>query len=129
MAVFGSFEDIEAWQKGRELVKKIYTVTARGDFAKDFGLKDQIQRASISIISNIAEGFDRGGDKEFIQFLAVAKGSAGEVRAQLYAAIDLGYISSAEFEEASKLVNDIRHLIGGLITYLKGSTLKGYKYK
>ncbi len=104
-------------------------MTSKGDFAKDFGLKDQIQRASISIISNIAEGFDRGGDKEFIQFLSVAKGSAGEVNAQLYAAIDLGYITRAEFEKASKLVNDIRQLIGGLIMYLKGSTLKGYKFK
>ena len=93
MASFKSFEDIEAWQKGRELVKEVYGVSARGEFSKEFGLKDQIRRASISIISNIAEGFERGGDREFIQFLSIAKGSVGEVKAQLYVALDQGYVS------------------------------------
>lgn len=80
------FEEIESWKKARLLTSKIYQTTGTGNFARDFGLKDQIRRASISILSNIAEGFERGGDKEFLQFLAMAKGSCGEVRAQLYVA-------------------------------------------
>ena len=82
------FEEIESWKKARLLTSKIYQTTGQGNFARDFGLKDQIRRASISILSNIAEGFERGGDKEFVQFLAMAKGSCGEVRAQLYVALD-----------------------------------------
>ena len=87
------FEDLESWKKARQLTNKIYEATAEGSFTRDFGLKDQIRRASISILSNIAEGFERGGDKEFLQFLAVAKGSCGEVRAQLYIAVDQGYLA------------------------------------
>ena len=86
MATFKTFEDIEAWQRSRALTKSIYKVTSQGTFARDFGLRDQIRKASVSIMSNIAEGFERSGTKEFIQFLATAKGSAGEVRAQLYVA-------------------------------------------
>jgi four helix bundle protein len=81
------FEDLESWKKARELTNAVHGATATGSFARDFGLKDQIRRASISILSNIAEGFERGGDREFLQFLAMAKGSCGEVRAQLYVAI------------------------------------------
>jgi four helix bundle protein len=84
------FEDLESWKKARAITNAIYEATAAGRFSRDFGLKDQVRRASISILSNIAEGFERGGDKEFLQFLAVAKGSCGEVRAQLYIAIDKG---------------------------------------
>ena len=88
------FEDIESWKKARALTNEIYQATASGQFVRDFGLKDQIRRASVSVLSNIAEGFERGGDKEFLQFLAVAKGSCGEVRAQLYVALDQGYLSA-----------------------------------
>ena len=83
MVKITKFEDIESWKKARRLTKEIYQTTATGGFVRDFGLKDQIRRASVSVLSNIAEGFERGGDKEFLQFLAIAKGSCGEVRAQL----------------------------------------------
>src|SRR6185295_18496969 len=95
------FEEIESWRKARALTNEIYHVTASGKFIRDFGLKDQIRRASVSILSNIAEGFERGGDKEFSQFLIIAKGSCGEVRAQLYVALDQGYLSQASFESLS----------------------------
>ncbi len=88
MAKIKQFEDIESWKKARRLTKEIYDATSAGKFVRDFGLKDQIRRAAVSILSNIAEGFERGGDKEFLQFLAVAKGSCGELRAQLYVALD-----------------------------------------
>ena len=83
MAKIKRFEDIESWKKSRELAKSVYRITLNQRFARDFGLRDQIRRASVSILSNIAEGFERDGDKEFIQFLSLAKGSCGEVRAQL----------------------------------------------
>lgn len=88
MATIEKFEDIEAWKKARELTRDVYTASKQAAFAKDFGLKDQIRRAAVSIMSNIAEGFERGGDKEFAQFIALAKGSSAEVRAQLYVALD-----------------------------------------
>jgi four helix bundle protein len=84
------FEDIIAWQKARVLTKEIYTSTRVGLFAKDYGLKDQIQRASVSTMANIAEGFERGGDREFMQYLSTSKGSCGEVKSHLYVALDQG---------------------------------------
>ena len=90
MATLKRFEDIEAWQKARELTRAVYAVSNEGPFSRDFGPRDQIRRASVSIMSNIAEGFGRGGNKEFIQFLSTAKGSASEVQAQLYVAMDAG---------------------------------------
>ncbi|HVS82083.1 MAG TPA: four helix bundle protein [Pyrinomonadaceae bacterium] len=93
MATFKKFEEIECWKKARELTRRIYEVSGKGNFAKDFGLKDQIRRAAVSIMSNIAEGHDRSGTGEFVQFLANAKGSAAEVRCQLYVALDQGYIN------------------------------------
>ncbi len=89
MAKIDRFEDIKAWQKARELNKEIYKISNNTLFEKDFGLKDQIRRASVSVLSNIAEGFERNGSKEFKQFLSIAKGSSGEVRAQLYVALAL----------------------------------------
>ena len=83
MATIEKFEQIEAWQEARRLTHALYELTSEGKFARDFGLKDQIRRAAVSVMSNIAEGFERGGDKEFIQFLSLAKGSAGEIRSQL----------------------------------------------
>ena len=117
----GRFEDIQAWQKARELVKSIYQVTREGDFAKDYSLKDQIRRASVSIMSNIAEGYARQTDKEFIQFLHMAKGSASEVQSQLYVAFDLGYISEVQFKELYELLEETIRLISGFIRYLKGA--------
>ncbi|HKO98049.1 MAG TPA: four helix bundle protein [Pyrinomonadaceae bacterium] len=123
------FEDLESWKKARELTNRIYDTT-RGDyFSRDFVLKNQIRRASISIVSNIAEGFERCGDKEFLQFLAVAKGSCGEVRAQLYIAVDQGYLSQDVFENLSLIANEIGRLISGLMKYLRNSEFRGNKYR
>jgi four helix bundle protein len=129
MAKIERFEDLTSWQKAREMNQLIYTATRAGAFAKDFGLRDQIRRASISVMSNIAEGFERGGDKEFIQFLANAKGSCGEVRAQLYAALDEKYLAQAEFKELYDKSIEISRLISGLMRYLHHSDLKGSKFK
>src|ERR1700734_875276 len=96
------FEDIEAWKLGRKLTRAIYRVSKTGEFARDFALRDQIRRAALSITSNIAEGFERGGNREFIQFLSFAKGSCGEVRDQLYVALDEQYISQEQFDRLSK---------------------------
>ncbi len=98
MATIERFEDIEAWKKARELTKVVYQLTSIGEFARDYGLRDQMRRAAVSILSNIAEGFERDGTREFQQFLAVAKGSAGEVRAQLYVALDAGFLTQEDFE-------------------------------
>ncbi len=92
MGTITRFEEIEAWQKARQLSAAIYKTTNAGIFSRDFGLRDQIRRAAVSVMSNIAEGFDRGGNKEFIQFLYIAKGSAAEIQAQLYVALDAGYM-------------------------------------
>ena len=119
MANITRFEDIEAWKKGRELAKDIYTVTATGEFARDYGLKDQIRRAVVSVISNIAEGFSRQTDKEFVQFLHIAKGSTSEVQSQLYIAVDLGYISQEEFSKLYNQADEVARLISGFIKYLK----------
>ncbi len=118
MAKFNSFEEIISWQKSRELNSEIYFITNRGDFAEDFGLKNQIRRASISISSNIAEGFERETTKEFIRFLYISKASAGELRSQLYLAFDLKYLSNNEFEHLRSKVNEVSKLISGLIKYL-----------
>lgn len=122
------FEDIESWKKARELTNLIYRHSKRGEFARDFGLRDQIRRASTSIMSNIAEGFERGGDKEFLQFLPTAKGSCGEVRSQLYVALDQEYLSQAEFEELRQRAVSISRLISGFMTYLNRSQLRGSKF-
>ena len=129
MSTFKSFEEIEAWQKARELTREIYAITHRDLFAKDFGLRDQIRRASVSILSNIAEGFERGGTNEFKQFLSIAKGSAGEVRCQLYVALDQHYIDSEIFNKLLARVTEVSKLIGGLMSYLRSTEIRGSKYK
>jgi four helix bundle protein len=129
MASFKTFEEIDAWQKSRELTKHLYTLTSSGSFARDFGLKDQIRRAAVSIMSNIAEGFERSGTGEFTQFLAIAKGSAGEVRSQLYVALDQNYLAKDEFNILWRTVMEISRMISGLMTYLRGSGIKGTKFK
>lgn len=129
MATISKFEDIEAWQLARELTKTIYAISNDGAFARDFGLRDQIRRASVSIMSNIAEGFERGGDNEFLQFVSLAKGSSGEVRAQLYVALDAGYIDQQTFSRLSDMATQINRMLAGLMKYLRSSELKGSKYK
>ncbi len=125
----GRFEDIEAWKKARELVKAVYETTAQGGFSRDFGLRDQIRRAAVSVMSNVAEGFERGGNKEFRQFLSMAKGSAGEVKAQLYVSLDAGYITQDDFKELYSLAEETGRLIGGFMRYLAESKHRGAKFK
>jgi len=129
MSKIEKFEDILAWQKARELAKEIYAHAKAGLFAKDFGLRDQIQRASVSIMGNVAEGCDRGGDKEFIQFLSISKGSCGEVESHLYAALDQQYVSSTEFNRLYNLADEIGRLLAGFMVYLKHSDMRGNKFK
>ena len=108
------FEDLVAWQKARELTKKIYNLTSDGQFAKDFGLRDQIRRAAVSVMSNISEGFERGSMNEFHQFLVIAKASCAEVRSQLYVALDAGYIDQTIFQELNQQAIEVSRIIGGL---------------
>ncbi len=115
------FEDIKAWQLARELVKQVYNLTGLGKFNKDFGLREQIRRAAVSVMSNIAEGFERNSTKEFIQFLYIARGSAGEVRSQIYVARDIGYLNESEFREMITKVEEISKSIFGFIKYLKST--------
>ena len=129
MATFTTFEEIGAWQKARQLTKELYRLTSTGPFARDYDLRNQIRRAAVSIMSNIAEGFERSGTGEFNQFLATAKGSAGEVRSQLYVAIDQNYLSEAVFGRLREEATEISRMIGGLMIYLRKSGIKGTKYK
>jgi four helix bundle protein len=119
MGKIESFEDILAWQKARTLNLEIYKISNRPDFSRDFGLRDQMRRASISVLSNIAEGFERKSKAEFSQFLNIAKGSAGELRAQLYVALDLNYISGEEFTSLYKTTVEVSKMISGFMSYLK----------
>ena len=128
MATIEKFEDLEVWRKARELCKKIFLLTQKEKFPKDFSLKDQIKRSSGSGMDNIAEGFERGGKKEFIQFLFIAKSSLAETKSQLYRALDYGYITNNEFDETYKECNDIAKMIMGLIKYLKRTEYKGIKF-
>ena len=127
MPAIDRFEAMEVWQNARAITKKIYSCSGNGNFSKDYGLKEQIQKAAVSIMSNIAEGFERGSNKEFIQFLFIAKGSAGEVRSQLYLALDLGYIKKEKFEELNTELTAISQQLSGFIKYLKSSEMKGQK--
>jgi len=129
MATIKRFEDIIAWQKARILNNKIGDVIDKGQFKKNFRLIGQIEGSAGSIMDNIAEGFERSGNKEFIQFLYVAKGSCGELRSQLYRALDRKYINQQEFDELYKMVVEIIVMIQKLIDYLEQSELKGNKYK
>ena len=108
------FEDLIAWQKARELTKNIYKITRQGEFSKDFGLRDQIRRASVSIMSNLAEGFERGGRSEFHQFLVIAKGSCAELRSHLFVALDADYIDAQTFQRLYSLAEETKRIIGGL---------------
>ena len=129
MALIERFEDLEAWKIAREVTKQVYKVSKNDLFIRDYGLRDQICRASVSTMSNIAEGFERDGDKEFVQFLSIAKGSSGEVRSQLYMALDQDYISENEFNFLYSKTTENSRVISGLMKYLQQSNLKGRKFK
>jgi four helix bundle protein len=128
MASVERFEDLICWQEGRKLVNLIYQQTSQKQFIA-FSLKDQLQRATVSIISNIAEGFERGAKEEFIYFLYIAKGSCGEVRTQLYIALDQKFINKFEFESASNLAKRVSAMLYRLIQSLKVSKFKGLRHK
>ncbi len=129
MGTFRSFEEIEAWQQARTLARLIYDASGRGTFGRDFTLRDQIRRAAVSVMSNIAEGFGRGGAKEFVQFLSVARGSASEVSAQLYVALDQGYVSKEGFGQLQEQATRTGSVISGLVRYLRTTGLRGSKFR
>lgn len=128
MGTFKSFEEIQAWQNARTLAQKIYNLTLDGTFARDYKLRDQINGSSGSIMDNIAEGFERNGTREFIQFLSISKGSAGETRSQLYRAFDRKHISSEQFQQLREETLQISKQLSSLMSYLGRSGLKGTKY-
>ncbi|KOH46132.1 four helix bundle protein [Sunxiuqinia dokdonensis] len=129
MATIERFEDIKAWQLARDLCKQINGYTLYTIFSKDFKLIGQIKGSSGSVMDNIAEGFERGGNKEFVQFLSFSKGSTGEVKSQLYRDLDNKYISQTEFDNAYSKADEISKMIGGLMSYLSKSDIKGPKFK
>jgi four helix bundle protein len=129
MATVARFEDLEVWQKARALANEVYAVSGDGAFGRDFGLRNQVRRAAVSVMANIAEGFERGGDTEFRQFLAVAKGSCGEVRSHLYAALDQGYVASEQHRQVAEQAEEIGRMIAGLMRHLRQSPFRGNKYK
>jgi len=121
MAKIEKFEDIQAWEKARELNKVIYDITRNSHFSKDFSLRDQVRKASVSIMANMAEGFGRRSKKEFGNFLNMAHGSAAEVQCHLYVALDLNYISRKGFEEIYAKVEEVSRMIQGFMKYLRNS--------
>jgi four helix bundle protein len=123
-----NFEDLNVWKQARQLTQEVYRLTKTEKCFKDFGLRDQIRRAAISVMSNIAEGFERGGNQEFVQFLYVAKASCGEVRSQLYVALDQGYATANDSEKLLQLFRRLSGMISNLITYLRESDMKGEKF-
>lgn len=129
MATIQKFEDLICWQKARELTKFIYDISKYRNFSFDRGLVDQIRRASISVMSNIAEGFDRGTKQEFINYLFIAKGSCGEVRTQLYISLDAGYIDISTFRYGLKLTDECSRLLKSFIDKVKTSSHSGLQYK
>lgn len=129
MSKISCFEDIESWKLARKLTKEIFKKSKENDFSKDFRFKNQILSASGSIMDNIAEGFERNGSSEFKQFLSIAKGSAGEVRSQLYRAYDFGYINENEFKYFKNEYEMLSRKISNFIQYLQNSEIKGVKFK
>src|SRR6185295_187245 len=123
MPTFRRIEDIQAWQKAREVTKMIYALTSNGNFAKDFGLRSQIQRASVSIMAHIAEGFGRRSDKEFANFLNMAHGSVSETQSHLYVALDLRYLDQATFAKLYDLLEEVSRMTLALAQRLRGSQL------
>jgi four helix bundle protein len=128
MATINNFEDLEIWQKARDFCQKIFRITNNEKFSKDYRLRDQIRASSGSVMDNIAEGFERNGNKEFIQFLFISKGSCGESRSQLFRAFDYDYIERKEFDELMIDAKDLSQNISNFIKYLKQSEMKGSKF-
>ena len=129
MATIVRFEDLDAWKIARELTRDVYRVTSGEKFSRDFGLKDQIRKASVSIMSNVAEGFERDGNREFCNFLSIGKGSAGEVRSQLYVALDQDSVSREDFDFLHRKATESGKVIAGLSSYLKRSGFAGVKFR
>lgn len=129
MATIQKFEDLICWQRARQLAKFIYDISKYRNFEMDRGLQDQIRRASVSVMSNIAEGFDRGTRQEFLNYLFIARGSCGEVRCQLYIAHDIGYIDISKFQHGVGLCDETSRLIYSFITKLKAGGKTGLQYK
>jgi four helix bundle protein len=127
--IYKTFEDLPIWQKARELAKFVFELSSEEPFHKDFRFRDQIRASSGSVSDNIAEGFERSGNKEFVQFLYIAKGSCGETRSQSYRAFDLKYIDQETLDSLIQKTTELSSEIAGLIIYLKNSTFKGAKYK
>ena len=123
-----NFEDLNVWKQARLLTQEVYRLTKAEKFSRDFGLRDQIQRAAISVMSNIAEGFERGGNQEFSQFLYIAKASCGEVRSQLYVAFDQGYVTHDETEKLRQSFKRLSGMISNLVTYMRQSEMRGEKF-
>ena len=128
MANLQRFEDLEAWKIARELSSEVFKLSSIGDFSKDFSLKDQMRRSSGSIMDNIAEGFGRGGNKEFVRFLYISKGSISELQSQLYRALDRDYLTQQEFNSVYQKADRIARMLHGLSKYLQKTDLKGTKY-
>jgi len=128
MATINNFEDLKSWQEARILCQLVFLNFIKDHRVRDFELVNQINRSSGSVMDNIAEGFERNGNKEFKQFLSIAKASCGEVRSQLYRAFDREYVTDLEFEKMRNKAEETSKLIGGMMTYLQNSNLKGTKF-
>ena len=129
MATIKRFEDIEAWQKARILAGEVYKISIETELSRDFRFRDQVSASAGSVMDNIAEGFERGGKLELINFLTIAKGSCAELRSQLYRMKDRKYINEEKFNELYKLAEEIGSMLGGWIGYLNKSDIKGTKFK
>ncbi|MCH7803891.1 MAG: four helix bundle protein [Acidobacteria bacterium] len=129
MPTIKQFEDLEVWRAARALTKAIYRVSSTGQFARDFQLTNQIRRSANSVMSNIAEGFEGDGNREFQHFLAVAKGSCGEVRSQLFIAFDQGYVALNEFQSLCQEATKVSRLLSALMKHLRQSQMGDRKYK
>lgn len=128
MATIKRFYDLEAWKKARSLNLEIYKMTRTGNFKKDFILVDQVRRASVSIMANLAEGFGRKGNKEFLQFISIAEGSLCELQSHLFISLDVEYITEALFQQLFQMTEETQRIINGFAEYLRNSDLKGIKY-
>ena len=129
MATIRTFEELDIWQSARAICKRVYMISKDGEFAKDFRFRDQIRASSGSCMDNIAEGFERDGNKEFVQFLSIAKASIGETRSQLTRAYDVNYINENDFKQLKQQCISLSKSIAGFINYLKNSEVKGNKFK
>jgi len=129
MSLINRFEDIEVWRKARDLSKNIYQITSKGKLNIDYSLKDQMRRSSGSIMDNIAEGYERNGIKQFRQFLSISKGSAAELKSQLYRCFDQKYLDKIMFNELYNKIEEISKMLSGFIRYLNVSGYKGFKFK